>query len=141
MVFPESMLLSELAEFLHTCQSWITFIHVAPLCRVRSLRVSENRSPSSFTLAWLAFTGTLNLLTHLRYYYLISSHLICKYFLSFSFHFVWKSLSLSLATAIAFVSGFIPVLHHAFSFVTLSSSYFPIVFSATYIVLHLISSY
>jgi len=47
-----------------------------------------------FTLAWLAFTGTLNVLTHLRYFF--SSHLlICKYFLSFSFHFVRKSLSLS----------------------------------------------
>jgi len=29
--------------------------------------VSENKPPSSFTLAWLAFTGMLNLFTHLRY--------------------------------------------------------------------------
>jgi len=35
--------------------------------------VSENKPPSSFTHAWLAFTGTSNLLTCLRYYYLISS--------------------------------------------------------------------
>jgi len=36
--------------------------------------VSENKPPSSFTPAWLAFAGTLNRLTHLRYYYLISSY-------------------------------------------------------------------
>jgi len=34
------------------------------------LRISLHRV---FTLAWLAFTGTVNLLTHLRYYYFISS--------------------------------------------------------------------
>jgi len=36
--------------------------------------VSENKPPSSFHSCLVGFTGTLNLLTHLRYYFLISSH-------------------------------------------------------------------
>jgi len=44
--------------------------------------VSENKPPSSFTLAWLTLTATVNLLTLLRYYYLISSPIV----LSLSFH-------------------------------------------------------
>jgi len=52
---------------------------------------------SSFTLArWALITGTLNILTLLRCYYLISfPHNICKYFRHSHFIYVRKSLSLT----------------------------------------------
>jgi len=43
---------------------------IRPSIVQQCLRISLHRV---FTLAWLPFKGTLNLFTHLRYYYLISS--------------------------------------------------------------------